>query len=51
MPVCVLGKGDRPLVGYRQVMLPSFALVHEGSGMVAGGGGGRGLLGGGGGVR
>ena len=36
MPVCVLGRENHPLAGYRWVLLRSCTPVYAGSGMVAG---------------
>ena len=40
MPVCVLGRENHPLAGYRLVLLPFLSPVHLGCGIEGQGGGG-----------
>ena len=40
MPLCVLGRENRPLAGYCRVLLPLFSPVQEGNGKALGSGGG-----------
>ena len=45
VPVCVLGRENHPLAGYRRVLLPLLSPVQEGSGKVVGSlGGGGGMV-------